>query len=390
MPVRVLARVNPRLVRWAREERGFDLTLAAKKLQVTEERLARWEVGEEQPTLGQLRKLAATYRRPTAAFYLKEVPTSFRVKSDFRRLPGEVAQIYSPELRLELRNIAYHREVAVELCNELGETPPSFSFKATLSDDPEDAGGNLRDFLDVDRVPSDPRGALDRWRRAIEARGVLVFQLASVRVWEMRGFSIWAEPLPIVAVNRKDALVGRAFSLLHEVVHLALRRDGLCDIDESAPRPPQEQKMEVFCNHVAAAALVPAKLLLEEPGVIAHESTGWADGELRAIGNHFGVSREAILRRLLTFGKTTSAFYQETLDRWRREQQERQEPPEDTRDSRFARNMPAETLGLLGRTFVQLVFDTYNQDRLTLSDVSTYLGVRVKHIGAIEQRLRAL
>ena len=78
----------------------------------------------------------------------------------------------------------------------------------------------------------------------------------------MLGFS-FAEPvLPVIAVNRKVRPNGQIFTLLHEFVHLMLRQSSICDIDEEPPRPPEEQRIEVFCNRVAGAALVPAGVLV--------------------------------------------------------------------------------------------------------------------------------
>ena len=50
--------------------------------------------------------------------------------------------------------------------------------------------------------------------------------------------------------------------MLHEFAHLLLGEGGVCDIDDSLPRAPREQQVEVFCNHVAGAAMVPTNELL--------------------------------------------------------------------------------------------------------------------------------
>ena len=39
----------------------------------------------------------------------------------------------------------------------------------------------------------------------------------------------------------------------------------------------------------------------------------------------------------------------------------------------------------MGKPFVRVVLNNYYQDRLTLSDVSRYLGLRVKHMPRLEQ-----
>lgn len=386
----VKAKIKAELLVWAREESGLSADEAAQKIGITPERLTEWEAGEEGPTIAQLRKVAEVYKRPLAVFYLAEVPRRFRVMQDFRRLPGEVAGRYSPKLRLEMRNAEQRRDLALELLQEMGEDPPGFALQAALDDDAEQVGLAIRRTLQIAVAEQarwrEPRVAFNAWRSAIEAAGVLVFQAIDVPLAEMRGFSIAADVLPVVAANRKDSYAGRAFSLLHELAHLALRRSGLCDLEEEAQRPPEEQRVEVFCNRVAGAALLPRDLLLHD-AIVAAAPAGrivWADDQLETLARRFAVSREVVLRRLLIAGRTTEAFYAAARQRFLAEYQAREER-ERQAEAEYRRNMPVETVGHFGPTFVRLVLNTYYQRRITLNDVSAYLGVGLKHIPRVEQ-----
>ena len=49
--------------------------------------------------------------------------------------------------------------------------------------------------------------------------------------------------------------------------------------------------------------------------------------------------------------------------------------------------MPRETIADFGRPFVRAVIENYHQDRITLSEVSGYLGVKVRHIPVIESQV---
>src|SRR5689334_24536784 len=107
-----------------------------------------------------------------------------------------------------------------------------------------------------------PRASYNAWRAALEHAGILVLQVTGVSPAEMLGFSLSERPLPVIGVNRKLHLNGRTFTLLHEFIHVLLERSGICDIDESGQRPPEEQRPEIFCNAVAAATLAPGDALL--------------------------------------------------------------------------------------------------------------------------------
>jgi len=68
------AYVNPAMLKWFRERAGFDIFSAAGKLKIDVNRLEKWEVGSELPSIPQARKLAETYKRPLAVFFLDSPP----------------------------------------------------------------------------------------------------------------------------------------------------------------------------------------------------------------------------------------------------------------------------------------------------------------------------
>ncbi len=384
MAKRVEALVKSELLTWARKSAGFDLTEAARKLRVSVERVEDWEGGRARPTLTQLRKLSRLYKRPLGAFYLPEPPSDFQSIHDFRRLPGKVAGVQSPELRFEIRRAQSRRESALDLYAAVQGQPPQFSLRATPSEDPEEVGAVFREFIgirDDEQVGWTPGyAAFNGWRAALESAGVLVFQATHVTVSEVRGFSISETPLPAIIVNIKDSPRGRTFTALHELCHIALREGGLCDLYEEFERPQEEQRVEVFCNHVAGATLVPRENLLEE-GLVQNRmrNVEWSDEDIETLANRYGVSREVLLRRLLICGRTTEAFY-----RGKREQFQLEYDAQVKRaPGGFA---PPDRLAIssAGPLFVRLVLSSLHQENITVSDVSDLLEVRLKHLPKIE------
>lgn len=151
-----------------------------------------------------------------------------------------------------------------------------------------------------------PYEALKRWIQAIEYFGVLVCQSGSVPNNEMRGFSIVEHPFPVVMLNAKDSPRGRIFTLMHELTHVVLRNGGVCNLEESVlPGPNHQtnnQKIEVFCNYVAGAILVPQNHLMRESLVQSTKNDDFAIGDLEDLAKNYQVSQEVILRRLLIIG----------------------------------------------------------------------------------------
>lgn len=393
MAKRVQAFVEPALLVWARETAGYSVAEVAERLDKDPQVVAAWEEkgSEQRPLMGQLRKLANLYKRSLSDFYLPAPPKERPIPHDFRRAPGEVAQVYSPGLRRQLRLAQERRELALALYEELDELSPSFSERISMSADPEAVGTRVRDMLGIEfeeqRRWGDGYPAYNAWRRRLEALGVLVFQFENVPSEEAWGFSLVEKNLPVVGINRKLAANGRTFTMLHEFVHVLLDGGSICDIDDFSPRAPSEMRIEVFCNHVAAASLMPRRLFIDHEAIKGHPSDRfWTDDEIRSVSRTFGVSREAAVRRLLTFNLTDQSFYVSKRSQYLRELEEQQQRKRETsKDKEIRRNMPREAIINLGRSYVRLVLQNYNDERITLMDASQYLGVRPEKVRNVEE-----
>jgi Zn-dependent peptidase ImmA (M78 family) len=377
-----LALVNPALLRWGREQVRMAPLVAARKAAVSSEKLATWEAGAAQPTLRQARALAHAYRLPLAAFYLELPPaTKSRVPKDYRRLAGTQQDDITSALAIDIKEAWEKREIALELLTLNASPPPPLALSASIDEDPELVGAQLRDFVGLSvgeqATWRDPRRAFNAWRRQLEDRGLLILQTSDLPLEELRAYSLFSTVLPVIVLNRKDVPAGRCFSLIHELAHLALKLEGLCDLNTAVDRAPEEQHLEVFCNAVAAAFLIPRAALFEHGIVLRHgESPIWSDLELEALARHFSTSREALLRRLLTFGRTEEEFY-------RVKRREYHDEYAKQKKMRGPVAPPVDTVSLLGRPFVRLVLDSLDTDRITTTDASDYLGLRLKHLPAL-------
>jgi Zn-dependent peptidase ImmA (M78 family) len=396
----IRANVRGDILQWARTSAGLSIEEAARRIggqAITPDRVVQWEASDLQPTVAQLRKMASVYRRPLAVFFLPERPRDFTAPRDFRRLPGDGLRTLSPELLLQLRRVQERREIATELYEELAETPASApQLDITTRSDPEAIGSDIRRLLGVTMAEQmtwrdrQRRKPFNQWRRRLESLGVLVFQFTDVEPSEALGFSIADGDVPVVAVNRKLSLNGRIFCMMHELGHVLLRNGGLCDMEETFRRPPEEQSIEVFCNGVAASALVPARELLLKLQVPGYRRDNWQDAEIRELAEAFSVSREVIVRRLLTLGQTSARFYAEKRAQYAAEREAQRATTAEAEERTTGFESPAvRALSTQGTGYIRLVLESYHQGRITLSDVSSYLGVRTKHLPRIERALLA-
>ena len=393
MTARIDALVNPNMLIWARKKCGLDLVGASKRISVKPEKLEVWEKGETYPTIHQAMKMAEVYRRPLSLFYLDEPPRDFSVSmTDFRRLPEIALGVLSPGFIWEKRQSEIRREIMIELTenNEDGIFP--YLNSISLRDNHEDVSNRIRELAninwDAQRKWSDYNDAFNAWKLAFEQLNVLVFQSSHTGITftsnEARGFSISEKRFPVIVVNSGDAYGARIFTLLHEFTHLLLNIGGICDCEEYSKYQTPEQNVEIFCNRVAGAALVPASLITSHNIVRQHgRYTDWDDEEIWNLSIEFSVSEEVIVRRLLILGLTSQEFYeckrQDYIERWNKFKEKRRTTPQ----AGFA---PYHRLILRknGKPYTRQVFSAYYDKRLTLSDVADYLGVKIKHLRDME------
>jgi Zn-dependent peptidase ImmA (M78 family)/DNA-binding XRE family transcriptional regulator len=384
----VPALVTPSLLVWAREQAGYTQQEAADRLDVQPERLAAWESGKLRPTLAQARKMADVYHRPLALLFLDVPPEDRDEVAEFRRLPGTFNREMSPQLRLAIRQATRRREAIVSVLAAEEAGRERFKLSCGIDEEPETVAARLRSALQVTETSqrSGPRNrSFSLWREAVEAQGCLVFQQPRIPVDEMRALCVPVNPLPVILINSADCFEGRIFSLLHETVHLMLANGGFIEEGVSRTRVPSHRPVEVFSNAVAAAVLLPAGMLRSDRDVaLCMERGQWTDTHVRKIAGRYRVSRECLFRRLETLGMVSNAEYRRRRALWENEEQAG-EPPSSRGEAKIPR--PTLVLSWLGRKYAGLVLRSVYEGRMTLSDATEHLGLRLEHLERFEKAI---
>jgi transcriptional regulator with XRE-family HTH domain len=179
--------VEPSVLRWARESAGYTIHDLAKRFSKDPEEIRGWESDdqEKRPYMGQLRDLANLYKRPLSDFFLPEPPEESPIPHDFRRSPGSVAGLYTPDLRKQLRFASERQVLARALREEVPqESIPPFTQKITATTDPEKVGQLIRSIaqisFSIQNQTGNDRPAYNLWRRSLDALGILIFQFEKI------------------------------------------------------------------------------------------------------------------------------------------------------------------------------------------------------------------
>lgn len=383
------ALVEPSVLRWARESIGLVPVAAARKIGVSDNRVAQWEAGTAAPSLAQLRKAADVYKRPLGVFFLPEPPADFDTMRDFRRHVGAGAGEWSPDLHGEYRRALTQRESALELA-EIDDAPPPTTWRLEeLPTDDEVVAAVARDLLLSQTPLRLPGGGgtkyehLNAWVAALEEAGVLVLATSRGKVptTEMRAFSLYFDILPVIMVNGGDSARGRLFSLLHEYVHLLLHTGGLCDTVTDTRATTLDRQLEARCNAIAAAMLMPRDAVLGNPEVVARKDApqSWNYPALRDAAAPFGVSAEAFARRLLTLGRIDQAFYQARRVEFLAAYD--QEEAQAGSGGNWYRNTARD----LGKGFVRRIADAHRRRVIDSYTAASFLNVKVDQIARLAE-----
>jgi len=376
--------VEPSVLLWARTSIGLSQEEAATKAKVLLDDILEWESGNAAPTFVHLKRMSSAYKRSTATLMLPAVPKRAKPPVDLRTLPNQHSHPLTTKTLKAIRRAERVQAVTVELAESMGVALKPSLPSLVAATDPEAAAGVLRRSLLTGET--NPRPLRDKqkmyecWRTRAERLGVLVVQ-ATLDRHECRAFALANDLAPLVLVNSVEYPAPRSFSLIHELAHLALRASALCDMEEPDTAAFPASSVEVFCNHVAGAVLVPTDEMMALPQMKSHGGT-WSDSELDDMAIEFGVSKEVMLRRLLIHGATTKDYYEAKRQEWR-------EKHRDMKD--YIPHVPEgkKPLNRNGLTFSTLVAQAQRGEVISLREAADFLGTKPKHMKSFESYLAA-
>ncbi len=381
----IKVKVNPALLQWARNSVGLQIEDVYHKTKINQEDLTAWEKGADYPRLTQLRNLAKLYKKALVFFLLPEPPTKdpHPIPKELRTISSEKGIHFSYKTFLAFNRAHTTQLIAKDLARNVGHSLEHKFNYVTTATNPEELANEYRKKFSLSFQQQknwrDGYGAFEELRYMIESLGIVVTQ-SSFPLGEARGFALIENDCPVIVINSKDAINGRIFTLIHEFAHVMLNVNDIFLYNDEDNFIDGHKTVERFCNHFAGAFLVPAKDLLSHPLVKgATKATRWDDLTLNTLSRHFKVSKEAILRRLVTLDLAGQQYYQAKRKEWdealrgmpKKKGGGRAEPSRDCIKNN-------------GKTIVSLVLDNYRNGFIREADVLAYLNIKPKHLPVVE------
>ena len=295
--------IQPNMISWSRSR--YDLTeeCLAKKLHVKPEQVVAWEGGEDFPTLRQAQNLAKVLHIPLGWLYLETPPEDKAALPDLRTIRNAEHPELSPDFKEQLNEVLFKQQEYADLIIEEGAEALPFVGKFSVTDRLETVVKDIRTALGIDQ---DMRRNTSSWEDFLrdfihraESVGILVMRSGIVgnnthrplSVEEFRGFAISDVFAPVIFINGRDAKAAQIFTLAHELAHLWVGASGISNQAMNASGG-NAQRIEVFCNRVAAELLVPAADMTR-----LWVQTKDAEENIHALIRHFRVSGLVMLYR---------------------------------------------------------------------------------------------
>jgi Zn-dependent peptidase ImmA (M78 family)/transcriptional regulator with XRE-family HTH domain len=257
--------ITAKVLKWARESARMTLETAAARVAVTSAKLTEWENGIDHPTIKQAETLAKAYRRPFALFFLPEIPRDFMPLQDFRR---KTAKELGTASIFILREIRQKQAWIRDLYQDNEEKPLAYVGSFTLQSDPQLVAANILFTLNIDPATYKTDNPIKEWIEKAEAKGIFISRTSFIHTRlkldseELQGFAIADKLAPFVFVNSDDWNAPQLFTLVHELVHIWIAASGISnEIKPDLIHKDKLDPVELFCNEVAANALLPQVLM---------------------------------------------------------------------------------------------------------------------------------
>lgn len=386
------AYITPNVLKWARESARMTEETAAAKVSVTVDKLKEWEAGTNQPTIRQAQTLAKAYKRPFALFFLPEVPRDFQPLQDFRKSGSKNLTTSSIFI---IREIQQKQAWISDVYSENQEDKSAFVGRFSIEDNPHTVAKDILETLKINPASYKTENPIKEWIDAAETNGIFVSRTSFIHSRlkldseELQGFAIADPHAPFVFVNSDDWNAPQLFTLVHELAHIWIAKTGISnEVEPDIKHKDKFHPVELFCNEVAANALMPKEI------VLSFDSTSFQTSEdVFKVAKQLGVSSFALLVRALNLRIISTPTYQKLkkqadidyAEYLKREAEKKAKQKE--KDKPGGPNYFLLQLNRNSRLFTQTVLDAFRGGFIEPILASNLLNVQVNKFPKLESQL---
>ncbi|WP_232731941.1 ImmA/IrrE family metallo-endopeptidase [Confluentibacter lentus] len=365
---------------------------AAAKVSVPVEKFKEWEEGTNQPTIRQAQTLAKAYKRPFALFFLPEIPRDFQPLQDFRKSGSKTLTTSSIFI---IREIQQKQAWISDVYSENHEEKLSFVGRFSIKDNPQVVAKDILDTLKINPSLYKTENPIKEWIDAAEKNGVFVSRTSFIHSRlkldseELQGFAIADYLAPFIFLNSDDWNAPQLFTLVHELAHIWIAETGISnEVEPNLKHKDKFHPVELFCNEVAANALMPKET------VFSFDISSFQNSkDIFKIAKQLGVSSFALLVRALNLNIISTPTYQKLKKQadidyaqYLKKEAEKKEKQKE-KDKPGGPNYFLLQLNRNSRLFTQTVLDAFRGGFIEPTLASNLLNVQVNKFQKLESQL---
>ena len=303
--------IQPAIISWALSQTSEE-KLGTKLV----DNIKHWLDGTKSPTFNQIEDFSKKSHIPLGYFFLQTPPIEQISLLEYRTLDS--IQLTNPSRNLidtihdmeavQEWMVNYRKEWNYDTISLVGSLKGITDISVIADTIRKDLGLNIEWYKDC----GNPSEAFNKVRGLLEECGIVVMMNGIVGknthraldVNEFRAFAMVNEWAPLIFINGADSAGGRLFSLFHELVHLWIGENDL--YNDTKYSANGIKPIEVTCNAVAGALMVPKTVFLEKWNNNTNDDI---HEKIKELARMFRCSSSVIARRALDNKKIDQNVY---------------------------------------------------------------------------------
>ena len=270
-----------------------------------------------------------------------------------------------------------------------------FVGRFTIQDNPNIVAKDILSTLNINPADYQTETPIKEWIDAAESNGIFISRTSFIHsrlkldAEELQGFAISDDYAPFIFVNSEDWNAPQLFTLVHEIAHIWIAETGISnEIEPKIRIKNQYHPVELFCNEVAANALMPKDIVISFGSNIYQNSK-----KVFKASKQLGVSSFALLVRALNLKLITLNDYQILKNQADIDYREflKREAEKKAKiignDKQGGPNYFLLQLNRNSRLFTQTVLDAFHGGHIEPTLASNLLNVQVNKFQKLEAQL---
>ena len=318
------------------------------------------------------------------------MPNDFQPLQDFRKTGSKELSTSSIFI---IREIQQKQAWISDANIENNEQPVSFIGRYSIKDNPQIVAHDILNELKIDPLNYKSNNPILEWINKAESHGIFISRTSFIHSRlkldsdEIQGFAIADAYAPFIFINSDDWNTSQLFTLVHELAHLWISETGISnEIELSVENIDKLNPIELFCNEVAANALMPNEFMRSlDQNAFDNSREVFKNAKIVGVSS-FALLVRALNLKIISLKTYQNLKYQADIE-YRKFLKKEEERKIKQKDNSGGPNYFLLQLNRNSRLFTQTVLDAFRGGAIEPSVASNLLNVQVNKFPKLENKM---